>query len=96
MHQAGKPKPKGSHRALKKLVLVDEADNFMSQDFPALRKILKEGREFGCGCLLSTQGLDHFKTAENSYSDYMCGWIVHRLNNPNAKQVELKLLNTDQ
>ncbi|WP_318433668.1 helicase HerA domain-containing protein [Photobacterium leiognathi] len=94
MHQAGKPKPKGSHRALKKLVLVDEADNFMSQDFPALRKILKEGREFGCGCLLSTQGLDHFKTAENSYSDYMCGWIVHRLNNPNAKQVEL-LLNTD-
>jgi hypothetical protein len=88
MHQAGKPKPVGDFRALKKLILVDEADTFMSQDFPSLRKILKEGREFGCGVMLSTQGLDHFKTAENSYSDFMCAWIVHRLENPTANQVK--------
>ena len=88
MHQAGKPKPIGDFRALKKLILVDEADTFMSQDFPALRKILKEAREFGCGCILSTQGLDHFKTSDNSYSDYICSWIVHRLENPTVNQIK--------
>ncbi|WP_240207708.1 DUF87 domain-containing protein [Vibrio sp. CyArs1] len=93
MHLASKPSPNGQYRALKKLILVDEADNFMSQDFPSLRKILKEGREFGVGCLLSTQGLDHFQTSENSYSDYMTAWICHRLNNPKNKDVE-QLLNT--
>ena len=93
MHLAPKPDPQGHERALKKLVLVDEADNFMSQDFISLRKILKEGREFGVGCLLSTQGLDHFQTSENSYSDYMTAWICHRLNNPKSKDVE-QLLNT--
>lgn len=93
MHLAPKPAPKGQYRALKKLILVDEADNFMSQDFPSLRKILKEGREFGVGCLLSTQGLDHFVTSENSYGDYMTAWICHRLNNPKNKDVE-QLLNT--
>lgn len=93
MHLAAKPTPKGQFRALKKLILVDEADNFMSQDFPSLKKILKEGREFGVGCLLSTQGLDHFVTSENSYSDYMTAWVVHRLNNPKSKDVE-QLLNS--
>lgn len=93
MHQTPKPQPQGQYRALKRLILVDEADNFMSQDFPALKKILKEGREFGVGCLLSTQGLDHFQTAENSYSDYMTAWVCHRLGNPKAKDLE-QLLNT--
>jgi len=93
MHQSPKPKAHGVHRALKKLVLVDEADNFMSQDFASLRKILKEGREFGVGCLLSTQGLDHFVTSENTYSDYVTAWVAHRLNNPKPKDVS-QLLNT--
>lgn len=93
MHIEDKPKPKGQYRALKKLILVDEADNFMSQNFPSLRKILKEGREFGVGCLLSTQGLDHFQTSENQYSDYITAWICHRLNNPKNKDIE-QLLNT--
>ncbi|GMQ49708.1 helicase HerA domain-containing protein [Vibrio sp. 10N] len=96
MHQAGKPKPNGSHRALKKLVLVDEADNFMSQDFPSLKKVLKEGREFGVGCILSTQGLDHFKTADNNYADYQNAFICHRLNSPKKAQVEGILATEDK
>lgn len=88
MHQSKKPDHKGSDRALKRMILVDEADNFMSQDFDSLKKILKEGREFGVGCLLSTQGLDHFKTKENSYSDYMTTWICHQLGNPKSKDLQ--------
>lgn len=79
MQKQGKPKVRGDHRQVTKLILVDEADNFMSQDFASLRKILKEGREYGVGMILSTQDITHFKTSENDYSSYILSWIVHRV-----------------
>lgn len=87
MSAGGKPKPKGNQRALKKLILVDEADNFLSKDFESTRKILKEGREFGVGMALSTQSLTHFKTKENDYSLYQTAWICHRLPSPTNKEI---------
>ncbi|MGF1720333.1 DNA phosphorothioation-dependent restriction protein DptH [Vibrio kyushuensis] len=79
MQKSGKPEVQGDFRQVTKLVLVDEADNFMSQNFPSLRKILKEGREYGVGVILSTQDITHFKTSENDYSTYVLSWIVHRV-----------------
>lgn len=79
MQKQGKPEVQGDFRQVTKLVLVDEADNFMSQNFPSLRKILKEGREYGVGVILSTQDITHFKTGENDYSAYILSWIVHRV-----------------
>ena len=79
MQKKGKPEVQGDFRQVTKLVLVDEADNFMSQNFPSLRKILKEGREYGVGVILSTQDITHFKTSENDYSAYVLSWIVHRV-----------------
>ncbi|WP_313483868.1 ATP-binding protein, partial [Acinetobacter variabilis] len=79
MQKKGKPHVEGDFRQLTKMILVDEADNFMSQDFPSLRKILKEGREYGVGIILSTQDISHFKTGENNYSDYILTWVVHRV-----------------
>ena len=79
MQKKGKPEVYGDFRQVTKLVLVDEADNFMSQNFPSLRKILKEGREYGVGVILSTQDITHFKTSENDYSSYVLSWIVHRV-----------------
>jgi len=79
MQKRGKPQVVGDLRQITKMVLVDEADNFMSQDFPALRRILKEGREYGVGVILSTQDITHFKTSENDYSSYILSWIVHRV-----------------
>lgn len=79
MQKQGKPEVQGDFRQVTKLVLVDEADNFMSQNFPSLRKILKEGREYGVGVILSTQDITHFKTSENDYSAYVLSWIVHRV-----------------
>ncbi|WP_063360524.1 DNA phosphorothioation-dependent restriction protein DptH [Pseudoalteromonas luteoviolacea] len=79
MQKQGKPEVQGDFRQVTKLVLVDEADNFMSQNFASLRKILKEGREYGVGVILSTQDITHFKTSENDYSAYILSWIVHRV-----------------
>lgn len=64
MQKRGKPVVRGDYRQLTKMILVDEADNFMRQDFSSLRKILKEGREYGVGAILSTQEITHFKTGE--------------------------------
>jgi DNA phosphorothioation-dependent restriction protein DptH len=37
MHQNGSSRIEDSYRQLTKFVLVDEADNFMRQEFPGLR-----------------------------------------------------------
>jgi DNA phosphorothioation-dependent restriction protein DptH len=79
MQKRGKPAVQGDYRQITKMILVDEADNFMKQDFQSLRKILKEGREYGVGVILSTQEITHFKTGENNYASYILAWVIHRV-----------------
>lgn len=90
MQKSGKPSVVGDYRQITRMILVDEADNFMSQNFPALRRILKEGREYGVGVILSTQDITHFKTAENDYSSYVLSWSVHRVSQ--IKNADVKAL----
>lgn len=87
MQIEGHSKIDGNFRQINKMILVDEADNFLSKNFESLRKILKEGREFGVGTILSTQFLNHFATAENEYSNYILTWIIHRVNEIRDKEV---------
>jgi len=70
------------------MILVDEADNFMSQDFESLKKILKEGREFGVGTILSTQELTHFKTSEDNYANYIFSWVVHKVSSIKSQDIQ--------
>lgn len=78
----------GNLRQLNIMILVDEADNFLSKDFESLKKILKEGREFGVGTILSTQLLSHFLTGENKYSDYILTWVVHNVAEISSKDAK--------
>lgn len=86
----GSSKIDGKYRELTKLILVDEADNFMSQDFSSLKKILKEGREFGVGMILSTQYLNHFDYGEDNYAKYINTWIIHEFKG--AKPAEMDIV----
>jgi len=95
MQKKGKPEIHGDYRQLTKLVLVDEADNIMSKNFPSLRKILKEGREYGVGVVLSTQDLTHFKTGENDYSVYILSWVIHRVSQIKNQDIKA-LFNVDE
>ena len=79
MQAAGHSKLEENMRQISKLILVDEADNFLREGYPSLRKILKEGREFGVGTILSTQFLKHFVTKEEDYSKYILTWVVHNV-----------------
>lgn len=87
MHIKGSSKLEGDLRQITKMILVDEADNFMSQNFESLRKILKEGREFGVGTILSTQQLTHFKTSEDNYVNYIQSWVIHQVSNIKAQDI---------
>lgn len=87
MQSLGHSKINGSIRQLSKIILVDEADNFLSKDFNALKKILKEGREFGVGTILSTQLLSHFSTADNDFASYILTWVVHNVADLSTKDV---------
>jgi len=94
MQKKGKPTVQGDFRQITKMIFVDEADNFMSQDFSSLRKILKEGREYGVGIILSTQDITHFKTGENNYASYVLTWVIHRVSE--IKNADIKsIFNTD-
>ncbi len=88
MQASGSSKMDGQYRQLTKIILVDEADNFMSEGFPALKKILKEGREFGVGTILSTQFLKHFGSGEDDYSKYILTWIVHNVSDLKNNDVD--------
>lgn len=88
MQASGSSKMDGQYRQLTKIILVDEADNFMSEGFPVLKKILKEGREFGIGTILSTQFLKHFGSGEDDYSKYILTWIVHNVSDLKNSDVD--------
>lgn len=83
----------GKLRQLTKFILVDEADNFLKAGFSSIRKILKEGREFGVGTIFSTQFLTHFYTSDDDYSKYIYSWIVHNVANLSLKDIK-NLFNT--
>ena len=76
------------------MILVDEADNFMSEGFPVLKKILKEGREFGVGTILSTQFLKHFGSGDDDYSKYILTWVVHNVSDLKGSDVDF-VFNTE-
>jgi DNA phosphorothioation-dependent restriction protein DptH len=78
----------GVYRQIKKVILVDEADNIMSSGLPVLKNIIKEGREFGVGMVLSTQYLDHFRGDDEDYRKYMKTWVVHNVENLKRSDVE--------
>lgn len=88
MHAQGSSSTDGKYRQLRSFIMVDEADTFMKEDFPSLRRILKEGREFGVGTILSTQSLDHYSGREDDYSRYVLTWIVHNVSDLKQRDVE--------
>ncbi|MEJ8553008.1 DNA phosphorothioation-dependent restriction protein DptH [Tepidibacter sp. Z1-5] len=86
----GESKQERGYRQLNKAILVDEADNFLSKNFISIKKILKEGRMFGVGTILSTQLLSHFATSENEYQNYILTWVIHNvsdLSNKDARYI---------
>jgi DNA phosphorothioation-dependent restriction protein DptH len=67
-------------RELRAMIVVDEAHQFMQRDFNAMEQILRQGRAFGVGMVLSSQNIGDFKTKNNDYTNYVASWILHHVN----------------
>ena len=74
-------------RAIDSFLLVDEADQIMRYEFPILRRILLQGREFGIGVILASQYLSHFRADKTNYLEPLLTWILHRVPNLSAKEL---------
>lgn len=81
MKQLKSSEQKDGLRELRTIILVDEAHQFMKMKFNSLRKIISEGRAFGVGMILSTQGISDFRSDED-YSNFIKSWVVHNVTNP--------------
>lgn len=66
-------------RQIRRLLLVDEADDFISMGLPSLKNVMQQGREFGYGVVLSTQFLHHFDGADSPLKPLIGTWILHRM-----------------
>ena len=88
MQAQGSSPTDGRYRQLRKFIMVDEADAFMGEDISSLRRIMKEGREFGVGVILSTQSLEHYVGNEDDYSRYILTWVVHNVGDLSQRDVE--------
>ncbi len=95
MQGLGSSRQIGRYRQLRKLILVDEADNIMQYNHLSLRKIMKEGRSFGVGVILSTQSLQHFVGANDDYSQYIYTWVIHNMGNALNQRAIEKAFNID-
>ena len=62
----------------------------MRYEFDVLRKLLLQGREFGCGVILASQYLRHFKVNATDYREPLLTWFVHKV--PNVTASELSAL----
>lgn len=67
-------------RQLRAMIVVDEAHQFLQKDFYALSQILRQGRMFGVGMLLSTQSISDFKTKNEDYTQQIASWALHHVN----------------
>jgi len=74
-------------RAINSYLLVDEADNIMQYEFDVLRKLLLQGREFGCGVILASQYLRHFKAGATDYREPLLTWFIHKVPNITAGEL---------
>ncbi len=88
MQAGGSSQTDGKLRQLRRFIMVDEADAFMDKEFPSLRRIMTEGREFGVGVILSTQSLKHYVASDEDYSRYVLTWVVHNVGDLKQRDVE--------
>ena len=79
---AGDYNAKLNIQRLNQLVFVDEAHNIIPLDLGAINKLLREGRSFGHGLLLATQGMSEFKQTDEDYRNLITQWCLFRVTNP--------------
>ncbi|MDA9127866.1 hypothetical protein N9J65_03300 [Flavobacteriaceae bacterium] len=74
-------------RNIDSFILIDEAKLILDQDFAVLEDVLRKGRMFGIGVILSSQYTGDFKSNKFDYGQALATWFIHKV--PNVTDKEL-------
>lgn len=96
MIQRGEPRfedrsASGGHTSLRPLVrlmLIDEADEFMKLGLTSLKNVMQQGRSFGHGVWLSTQYLRHFDQGSEPLRQLIGTWILHKMQGVELRELQ--------
>ena len=69
-------------------VLIDEAKLIMDLDLQVLEDLLRKGREFGVGVVLSSQYPGDFKSRSMNYGEALATWFIHKVPKVTEKELE--------
>jgi DNA phosphorothioation-dependent restriction protein DptH len=81
---------RGGHRLrqLRRLILVDEADDFIGLGLTSLKNVMQQGRSFGHGVVLSTQYLHHFNKTDTPLRPLVGTWVLHQMADLNPSDIK--------
>ena len=68
-------------RFIDSYILIDEAKLIMDHEFQVLDDLLRKGRMFGIGVILSSQYLGDFKSGKINYGQALSTWFIHKVPN---------------
>jgi hypothetical protein len=78
-----------SLRRLRRIMLVDEADDFIGLNLISLKNVMQQGRSFGHGVILSTQFLHHFNKTDTPLRPLIGTWLLHQMMDLSPTDVKL-------
>jgi DNA phosphorothioation-dependent restriction protein DptH len=82
---------KSISRELRKMILVDNADELLRSGSDILGRLLSQGREYGVGILLAVQNLDGFRDESFDYRKWIRTWVLHNVENLHKSDLEFLL-----
>ena len=82
---------KSISRELRKMILVDNADELLRSGSGGLEGLLSQGREFGVGMLLAVRDLDGFRDEDFDYRKWIRTWIMHNVADLRKSDLEFLL-----
>jgi DNA phosphorothioation-dependent restriction protein DptH len=74
-------------RKIESYVLIDEAKLIMDYELQVLEDLLRKGREFGIGVILSSQYLSDFTTSKTDYKQPLSTWFIHKVPDVSVKDL---------
>ncbi|WP_264785389.1 DUF87 domain-containing protein [Aquiluna sp. KACHI24] len=77
---------KGTQK-LNQIVFIDEAHNIIPFGLFAIDKLIREGRSFGHGIMMATQGMAEFAQTDTDYREMLSQWCVFRVTNPDQRDL---------
>lgn len=82
---------KNISRELRKMILVDNADELLRSGSAGLEGLLSQGREYGVGMLLAVQDLDGFRDEGFDYRKWIRTWVLHNVADLRKSDLEFLL-----